>query len=32
MDPRDFLYIKYTKFISDDTIIEISKSVENDEF
>ncbi|CAD8060989.1 unnamed protein product [Paramecium primaurelia] len=32
MDPRDFLYIKYTKFIDDDTVIEISKSFENQDF
>lgn len=29
MDPRDFLYIKYTKFIDEDTVIEISKSFED---
>ena len=32
MDPRDFLYIKYTKVICDDTVIEISKSFENKDF
>lgn len=32
MDPRDFLYIKYTKLIDDDTVIEISKSIENQDF
>ncbi|CAK73131.1 unnamed protein product (macronuclear) [Paramecium tetraurelia] len=32
MDPRDFLYIKYTKFIDEDTVIEISKSFENQDF
>ncbi|CAK86252.1 unnamed protein product (macronuclear) [Paramecium tetraurelia] len=32
MDPRDFLYIKYTKFINEDTIIEVSKSFENQDF
>ncbi|CAD8081183.1 unnamed protein product [Paramecium sonneborni] len=32
MDPRDFLYIKYTKLINEDQVIEISKSFENQNF
>lgn len=32
MDPRDFLYVKYLKHINNDSIIEISKSIENEEF
>lgn len=32
MDPRDFLFVKYTKFIDENTVFEISKSIENDEF
>lgn len=32
MDPRDFLFVKYTKYIDENTVFEISKSIENDEF
>ncbi|CAD8087206.1 unnamed protein product [Paramecium sonneborni] len=32
MDPRDFLYIKYTKFINKDSVIEVSKSFEDQNF
>ncbi|CAD8128788.1 unnamed protein product [Paramecium sonneborni] len=32
MDPRDFLFINYSKFIDENTLFEISKSIESDEF
>ena len=32
MDPREFLFLKYVKFIDENTVFEISKSIEYDEF
>ncbi|CAD8052860.1 unnamed protein product [Paramecium sonneborni] len=32
MDPRDFFFIKYIKYIDENTLFEISKSIESDEF
>jgi hypothetical protein len=32
MDPRDFLYVKYTKAIDANSIVEISKSIEIPDF